>query len=223
MEFEYLLRILIAGLCGALIGYERKSRMKEAGIRTHFVVAVGASLMMVISKYAFQDQTNWDKLVLDPSRIAAQVVSGVGFLGAGMIFMQKQTVKGLTTAAGIWATAGTGMAVGAGLYIVGAGVTIIILFAQILLHGKITRLVSPKTEQLTLYLNDEKDAITRIKSLFHENNIFMISFVAKQSQSSENKSEISIEALVKLTGSQNIDQFLSLIQEESSVRSVEVH
>ncbi|MFB9278695.1 MgtC/SapB family protein [Cohnella cellulosilytica] len=221
MEFEYLLRILIAGLCGALIGYERKSRLKEAGTRTHFVVAVGASLMMVISKYAFQDQSDWDKLVLDPSRIAAQVVTGVGFLGAGMIFMQKQTVKGLTTAAGIWATAGTGMAVGAGLYVVGGGVTILILLAQILLHGKITRFVSPKTEQLTLYLKDEKDAVARIKLLFHEKNISIISFIAKQL--SEEVSEIRIEVLIKLAGSQNIDQFLTLIQEESSVKSVEIH
>ncbi|MBS2771565.1 MgtC/SapB family protein [Anoxybacillus rupiensis] len=221
MEFEYLLRIIIAGFCGALIGYERKSRMKEAGIRTHFVVAVGASLMMIISKYAFQDQTNWHNLSLDPSRIAAQVVSGVGFLGAGMIFMQKQTVKGLTTAAGIWATAGTGMAVGAGLYVVGGGVTLIILIAQILLHGRITKLVYPKTVQLTLCLQNEKDATTRIKSLFHEKNISIISFHAEYT--SKEMSEINVEIFIKMPSSQSIDQLFTLIQEEPSVKSVEIY
>lgn len=79
MEFEYLLRVIGAGICGVLVGYERKSRMKEAGVRTHFVVALGAALMMVISKYGFQDQADWPNLSLDPARIAAQVVSGVGF------------------------------------------------------------------------------------------------------------------------------------------------
>lgn len=88
-DWDYLIRVMFAGLCGALIGYERKSRMKEAGIRTHFIVGIGASLMMVVSKYGFQDQTAWSNLSLDPSRIAAQVISGVGFIGAGMIFTQK--------------------------------------------------------------------------------------------------------------------------------------
>ncbi len=74
-----LLRLTVAGICGALIGYERKNRMKDAGIRTHFMVSVGAALMILVSKYGFQDQIGWDNLSLDPSRIAAQVVSGVSF------------------------------------------------------------------------------------------------------------------------------------------------
>lgn len=93
MEFELLGRVLLAGLCGIFIGFERKNRMKEAGVRTHFVVAVGAALMIIISKYGFQDQIGWENLSVDPSRIAAGIVSGVGFLGAGMIFMQNNTVK----------------------------------------------------------------------------------------------------------------------------------
>ncbi|MBJ8191627.1 MgtC/SapB family protein, partial [Bacillus cereus] len=120
-DWDYLIRVMFAGLCGALIGYERKSRMKEAGIRTHFIVGIGAALMMVVSKYGFQDQTVWSNLSLDPSRIAAQVISGVGFIGAGMIFTQKNRIKGLTTAAGIWTTAGIGIAVRARMYGLGAG------------------------------------------------------------------------------------------------------
>ncbi|KJZ82690.1 MgtC/SapB family protein, partial [Clostridium sp. IBUN13A] len=99
IQLDYLLRLFIAAVCGMAIGYERKNRMKEAGIRTHFIVAIGAALIMIISKYGFQDQIGWPNMSLDPSRIAAQVVTGVGFLGAGVIFMQKQTIVGLTTAA----------------------------------------------------------------------------------------------------------------------------
>ncbi|MDQ0496674.1 putative Mg2+ transporter-C (MgtC) family protein [Paenibacillus brasilensis] len=73
-DWDHLIRVMFAGLCGALIGYERKSRMKEAGIRTHFIVGIGAALMMVVSKYGFQDQTAWPNLSLDPSRVAAQVI-----------------------------------------------------------------------------------------------------------------------------------------------------
>jgi len=109
ITLEHILRVLIAGLGGAIIGYERSSRQKEAGIRTHFIVAVGSSLMMIISKYGFTDMGNWNNVSLDPSRVASQIVSGVGFLGAGTIFMNKQKVKGLTTAAGIWATAERGL------------------------------------------------------------------------------------------------------------------
>jgi len=136
---HYILRIILAGICGMLIGIERKNRSKEAGTRTHFVVACGAALMMVVSKYAFFDvigQGMYEgvEVRLDPSRIASTIASGIGFLGAGMIFVQKNTIKGLTTAAGIWATSGVGMAIGAGMYAVGISATVIILLAQILLH-----------------------------------------------------------------------------------------
>jgi putative Mg2+ transporter-C (MgtC) family protein len=144
IQLDYLLRLFIAALCGVAIGLERKNRMKEAGIRTHFIVALGSSLIMIVSKYGFKDQIGWQNLALDPSRIAAQVVTGVGFLGAGIIFMDKETIKGLTTAAGIWATAGIGLAIGSGLYLVGVVATVIVIVGQILLHCKIKWLSSPK-------------------------------------------------------------------------------
>ena len=98
-ELEFFFRILIAGICGGLIGYERNNRLKEAGIRTHLIVALAAALIMVVSKYGFSDVTTLKGVALDPSRIAAQIVTGVGFLGAGMIFVRNQTISGLTTAA----------------------------------------------------------------------------------------------------------------------------
>ncbi|MGE6348237.1 MgtC/SapB family protein [Bacillus mycoides] len=127
LHIDFIIRIGVAGLLGAIIGIEREIRSKEAGLKTHFLVAVGSALIMVVSKYAFSDIVFEDHMSLDPSRIAAQVVSGVGFLGAGTIIIQKQAVKGLTTAAGLWATAGIGLAIGAGMYVVGGGATILVL------------------------------------------------------------------------------------------------
>lgn len=220
MQYEYLLRVILAGICGALVGYERKNRMKEAGIRTHFVVALGASLMMIISKYGFQDQNGWENVAFDPSRIAAQVVSGVGFLGAGMIFMQRLTIKGLTTAAGIWATAGVGMAIGAGLYVLGAGVAIIIFVAQKLLHGRFNWLSSPKTEQLVIRITNEPGATSQIQQLLEEKNISILSF---QSESSGIGSEdITLEMIVRFPGSYRVEQLLPIVQEASFVRAVEL-
>ena len=116
-ELEFFFRILIAGICGGLIGYERNNRLKEAGIRTHLIVALAAALIMVVSKYGFSDVTTLKGVALDPSRIAAQIVTGVGFLGAGTIIITaRQQVKGLTTAAGLWASACLGLAIGAGFY-----------------------------------------------------------------------------------------------------------
>lgn len=139
IEVEYIFRILLGGICGMLIGVERSNRSKEAGTRTHFMVACGAALIMVVSKYAFFDVITQGlysgvEVRLDPSRVASTIASGIGFLGAGMIFIHKNNITGLTTAAGIWATSGVGMAIGAGMYSVGISSTIIIIVAQVLLH-----------------------------------------------------------------------------------------
>lgn len=111
-----ILRLLLAGLLGGLIGAEREYRAKVAGMRTHLLVAIGAALMMIVSRYGFDGQG-------DPSRVAAQIVSGIGFIGAGAIMVQRHAVHGLTTAAGIWVSAGIGMAVASGLYAVGVAST----------------------------------------------------------------------------------------------------
>ncbi len=134
--FELIGRIVLAALCGILIGYERKNKSKVAGVRTHCIVACASALMMILSKYAYFDliSSGNELLKLDPSRVASAVVSGIGFLGAGMIFVHHNTVSGLTTAAGIWATSGIGMALGSGLYIIGLSATIILFLLQIILH-----------------------------------------------------------------------------------------
>ena len=117
---ELIARLVVAGLLGALIGAEREYRAKVAGTRTHLLVAIGAALMMVVSQYGFGGHG-------DPSRVAAQIVSGIGFIGAGAIMVNKHAVHGLTTAAGIWVAAGIGMAVASGLYVVGVAATVLSL------------------------------------------------------------------------------------------------
>lgn len=127
---QFVIRLLMASACGAFIGLERSKRYKEAGIRTHIIVCCAASLVMIISKYAFFDVNG----NADGARIAAQVVSGISFLGAGVIFKNGNTIKGLTTAAGIWATAGIGLAIGSGMYVVGLFATVIIFILQVVMH-----------------------------------------------------------------------------------------
>lgn len=126
-QWEMIFRLLLSGVLGALIGFERRSHFKAAGLRTHFVVSLGSALIMLVSKYGFSDLQGMPSVSLDPSRVAAQVVSGIGFLGAGTIIVEHRYVRGLTTAAGLWATAGIGIAIGAGMYIPGVSATLLIL------------------------------------------------------------------------------------------------
>jgi len=127
--FDFTIRLFISAICGFAVGFERKTRSKEAGIRTHAIVAMAATLMMLISKYGFAESETKDS-----ARIAAQIVSGIGFLGAGIIFYRRDMLHGLTTAAGVWATAGIGMAIGAGMVATGVVGTLILLILQIFLH-----------------------------------------------------------------------------------------
>ena len=137
---EFFIRVLIACVCGAAIGYERSKRLKEAGIRTHIIVCCAAALTMIVSKYGFADLVGPDGAGMygtkgtDPARLAAQIIGGVSFLGAGIIFRNGNSIKGLTTAAGIWATAGIGLAIGAGMYVIGIFTTAVVAAIQILMH-----------------------------------------------------------------------------------------
>jgi len=125
-HWELILRLLLAAGLGSVIGMERERLLWAAGLRTHMLVSVGACLMIIVSAYGF-NQVLGDHVVLDPSRVAAQVVSGVGFLGAGSIILRNEAIKGLTTAASVWAVAGIGLAAGAGLYTAAVASTLIIL------------------------------------------------------------------------------------------------
>ena len=129
MIWDFVWRLVLAALFGTIIGLDREYREKEAGFRTHFLVSLGSALMMIVSQYGFSDILTHDGVSLDPSRIAAQVVSGIGFIGAGTIIFNHQIVRGLTTAASLWATAGIGLTAGAGMSWLALAATILTLVA----------------------------------------------------------------------------------------------
>ena len=158
-ELQMLLRLLLSVFLGFSIGYERKLRFKEAGIRTHTIVCVGSALMMVVSMYAFGENA-------DQARIAAQIVSGVGFLGAGMIVYKRHEVHGLTTAAGVWATAGVGMACGGGMWILAVGATAILIVAQCLFHLNIRFFKSKRYYSIKIEFIQVSDENRKIKDIF---------------------------------------------------------
>lgn len=139
MTTEFLLRILVATLLGGIIGMEREYRAKEAGFRTHFLVALGAALFMILSAHGFEGTLISENHRLDVSRVAAQVVSGIGFIGAGTIIFQKHVVRGLTTAAGLWVTAAIGMTSGAGLYTLAISATVLVLISLEALNWILSR------------------------------------------------------------------------------------
>jgi putative Mg2+ transporter-C (MgtC) family protein len=128
---EYLSRIALAFVLGAAIGLERERQPRPAGLRTHTLVSVGSALIILVSTYGFEDVIGTSGVVLDPSRVAAQVVSGIGFIGAGTIISQTDRVRGLTTAASLWSVAAIGLAAGAGLYIPAIATTVIVLIVLV--------------------------------------------------------------------------------------------
>ena len=159
-QLQLLISLLLAALLGFAIGLERKFRAKEAGIRTHTIVCFGSALMMLISIYGFGDGG------ADPARIAAQIVAGVGFLGAGIIVYRKNEVHGLTTAAGVWTTAGIGMACGGGLYFVAIGATGLLIFFQWLFHRNWKIFKHKKHYIVRIVFEQKTDEREQIKHLF---------------------------------------------------------
>lgn len=166
---ELMLRLLVAGLFGGVIGIDRTYREKEAGLRTHFLVAVGSALFMIISQYGFGDVHGLNNGRYDGSRVAAQIVSGIGFIGAGSIIFHKRMVRGLTTAAGLWTASGIGMAVGGGLYIIAAAATLLTLIGLEALRFALTQsgMTNRSAKVAFTVRNQEelKEAIRRLKAL----------------------------------------------------------
>lgn len=158
-EFLVLLDLLLSVGLGFIIGFERKIRSKEAGIRTHTIVCMGSALMMIVSKYAFGDTA-------DTARVAAQIVTGIGFLGAGIIVYKRHEVRGLTTAAGVWATAGVGMACGGRLYIIAIGATVIMVVAQLVFHMHLGIFRTKRYYSIKIEFLQTQDENITVKTLF---------------------------------------------------------
>ena len=151
------MRIFVAGLLGGVIGFEREIRAKEAGVRTHFIVALGSALFMIISQYAFSGR-------FDAARVAAQVVSGIGFIGAGVIIFQKNVVRGITTAAGLWVAAAIGLACGAAMYPVAIAATLMTVLVLETMHF-INSLYGEKELKITLSPITNEELTTIVDTL----------------------------------------------------------
>ena len=164
-ELDWLLRILVAAFCGALIGYERAIQRKTAGVRTHIVVAIASALFMIVSKYGFTDLLNMHDLSLDPSRIAAQIVTGISFIGAGTILVRKEQISGLTTA------------VGAGMYFIGILSTALLFIIQLFFHDDeiIDKLTPHIRFDILIDAINKPDVLPQIKQELENNKVENIS------------------------------------------------
>lgn len=213
MHPEFLLRLVLAGLCGMLIGLERQNRLKEAGIRTHLLVAVGACLAALVSKYGFFDLMGSDFIKLDPSRVAASIVTGVGFLGAGMISVHRYSVTGLTTAAGMWVTASIGMALGCGMYVTGFLSTALVLLAQVLLHLKFSQRLFPSVTMFSLDLEEDLGGLDSVLERLAACNVEVVNLELHTLVQSRTEAELLLRLPRSLTP-------LQLAQELYHLRAV---
>ena len=219
-ELIYTLRVIIAAACGGAIGLERSKRQKEAGIRTHLIVALGAALMMIVSKYAFFDVVMIPdaRISVDASRIAANVITGVSFLGAGVIFVRDLSIKGLTTAAGIWATSGVGMAIGAGMMWLGIISTILLIILQIGLHKIENGMETSASTYMKLRLKDNNSgALERLIDTLESHNIQV-----QSQQIKRRETYLSIILSVRIPKDIPNEKVTMIIEDDEDIISVEI-
>lgn len=218
--WDFILRLFVAGILGAIVGLDREYRAKEAGYRTHFLVSLGSALIMVVSQYGFQDVILENSVSLDPSRVAAQVVSGIGFIGAGTIIIQKQFVRGLTTAAGIWATAGIGLTVGSGMYGLGIAATLLTL-AGLELLSVIFKSIGMRSS-LVVFSTSDKEAINRIARVIYEKGFLLVSYDMKRLGHQE-KDEYLVSIVLKARKNTEESPLLLLMEQfpEVTVERIE--
>jgi putative Mg2+ transporter-C (MgtC) family protein len=217
---EMLIRLIAAAALGSLIGFERERLLWAAGIRTHMLVCVGSCLIMIVSQYGFAHILTEKNVVLDPSRIAAQVVSGIGFLGAGAILARGEIVKGLTTAASIWTVAAIGLAVGGGLYQAAGASTVIIL---IILAGIKPLEEAYRSRNQSCQLKIEADNGSLTPDLLRETLGLRTGQVKRfivEARNPQGTEELSV--LLSKVSSQDIAAFPQKLEELDGIRGVTV-
>ena len=218
-NLEFLIRLLLSAGLGALVGLERSKRQKEAGVRTHCIIACTSALFMILSKYAFVDTAiGADGLRgADPARIAAQVVSGISFLGAGVIFKNGNSIRGLTTAAGMWGTAAIGMAVGAGMYWLGLIEAAILVAIQIILHRFPVGADALTTQEILVEMEDTPELQAQFDALLQSHNGQVV-----ESSLSRDEGYLRMEITAKLEPPITHDEALTFLKSNSGVRKVSV-
>ena len=218
-NLEFLIRLLLSAGLGALVGLERSKRQKEAGVRTHCIIACTSALFMILSKYAFVDTAiGADGLRgADPARIAAQVVSGISFLGAGVIFKNGNSIRGLTTAAGMWGTAAIGMAVGAGMYWLGLIEAAILVAIQIILHRFPVGADALTTQEILVEMEDAPELQAQFDALLQAHHGQVM-----ESSLSRDEGYLRMEITAKLEPPITHDEALTFLKSNSGVRKVSV-
>ena len=218
-NLEFLIRLLLSAGLGALVGLERSKRQKEAGVRTHCIIACTSALFMILSKYAFVDTAiGADGLRgADPARIAAQVVSGISFLGAGVIFKNGNSIRGLTTAAGMWGTAAIGMAVGAGMYWLGLIEAAILVAIQIILHRFPVGADALTTQEILVEMEDTPELQAQFDALLKAHHGQVV-----ESSLSRDEGYLRMEVTVRLEPPITHDEALAFLKNNSGVRKVSV-
>lgn len=220
---ELVLRIVVAAVCGILVGLERTRRFKDAGVRTHSIVACTAAIMMIVSKYGFADMEVAGTFFAgtrgtDPARIAAQIVSGISFLGVGIIYRDKHfSTKGLTTAAGIWAVAGIGMAVGAGLYVIGLFSTAFVVFLQWVMHRYAIGNDRYTGAVLAIVMNDDPKVLERIHKKCGQWGV-----VITDAAVTREDGKLTYEAEIKLPSQKIQHELTSYLATEPDIHSIEL-
>lgn len=214
---EILIRLALASLFGALVGLERERKDWAAGMRTHMMVCVGSSLIMLVSMYGFADVLGRDNIVLDPSRVAAQVVSGIGFIGAGTILFLKQgAIRGLTTAAGLWTVAAIGLAAGGGMYLAAGATTIIaliILWALQPLERYYAKRFKQKTLQITTTLSVNNSEL--LNDLFNRKELKIQTFTLDKAED-EYIFELKFDTMDMAT----INDIMSELKKDPAIKEV---
>ena len=209
----FTIRLIVAMILGGIVGLEREYRAKDAGFRTHFLVAIGSALFTLISMYGFADG------VKDTSRVAAQVVSGIGFLGAGIIVFQRNVIRGLTTAAGLWVTAAIGMACGVGQFYMAVLVTLLILIGLEVLNRFIPHIGSSSV-QLSFSSPSRKDvaeAIMNIRKIV----VDVISYEIKNKESDKGE-YYKVQMEVRTKHRQRNDRILEILKDFDNVNIIDV-
>lgn len=219
---ETLIRLGVSALLGGLIGIERERLNWVAGMRTHMLVCVGSTLIMMVSMFGFGDVLGHKDVVLDPSRVAAQVVSGIGFLGAGTIFFwKKEIIRGLTTAAALWAVAGIGLAIGGGMYVAGVAATALALIILALMKP-IEKMLFKNEEllrhTLIIEINQERISLKDLYESLEEQGVKILEMKTGKPNGTDGKKNI-VEVYIMGEGTKLLE-FADNIKQHEGVNSV---
>jgi putative Mg2+ transporter-C (MgtC) family protein len=221
-EYEILFRLFLAAVLGAVVGLEREVHGRPAGIRTYLLLCMGSALIMVVSEllfFKYEAKGLADILRADPGRIAAQAITGIGFLGAGVILRYKDTIRGLTTAAAIWVACAVGLAIGAGFYLFGTAVTGLTLFSLVGLKTFEKRLKKDWYKEMTVVARDEAGQLNRIQEIITKNEIEIVNFSLKKDLE---RQEVRASFLLRVRAIRPSRQVLQEVFAVEGVKSVDL-